>query len=90
MELVDIRNGQSVLEVIMGTGLVFYEIAQVNPKGTNVGIDICPGMLQKAKKRLRKLRDANYVLEVGDALSIDEPPAQIRQIIEFQESYSAP
>ena len=51
LELADIRDGQTILEVAVGTGLGFYEIVQRNPNGTNIGIDISPGMLHKAQKR---------------------------------------
>jgi len=51
IELADIEDGQNILEVAAGTGLGFYEIVQRNPNGTNTGVDISPGMLQKAKKK---------------------------------------
>ena len=49
LELADIKDGQNILEVAVGTGLGFYEIVQQNPNGTNIGVDLSPGMLQKAK-----------------------------------------
>ena len=39
IELAEIKDGQSVLEVAVGTGLAFYEIVKRNPNGTNIGID---------------------------------------------------
>ena len=50
LELAEISNGQSVLEVSVGTGLAFYEIVKNNPGGVNIGIDLLDGMLEKAKK----------------------------------------
>ena len=55
IELADIKDGQKILEVAVGTGLGFYEIVQQNPTGINIGVDISPGMLQKAEKRLEQL-----------------------------------
>ncbi|NIV98777.1 methyltransferase domain-containing protein, partial [Candidatus Saccharibacteria bacterium] len=52
LELAEIQNGQKILEVAVGTGLAFYEIVKRNPDGTNIGIDISAGMLEKAQKRL--------------------------------------
>ena len=72
LELADIHDGQKILEVAVGTGLAFYEIVKKNPSGTNTGIDISPGMLQKAAKRLLALSDANYQLKIGNAFNIEE------------------
>jgi len=72
IDLADIKDGQNILEVAVGTGLGFYEIVQRNPNGTNTGVDISPGMLQKAKKSLGKLTAANYELRIGNAFSLEE------------------
>ncbi|UCG79699.1 MAG: methyltransferase domain-containing protein [Desulfobacterales bacterium] len=71
IELAEIRNGQNILEVAVGTGLAFYEIVKRNPNGNNFGIDISPGMLDKAKHRLTKLSEANYELKIGSAFDLD-------------------
>lgn len=70
IELAEIRDGQSVLEVAVGTGLAFIEIVQKNPNGHNVGIDLSAGMLSKAGKRLGKLSGANYELDIGTAFDL--------------------
>ncbi len=67
IELAEIKDGQKILEVAVGTGLAFYEIVKRNPNGQNIGIDISPGMLDKARKRLSKLVGMNYELKLGDA-----------------------
>ena len=72
LELADIKDGQTILEVAVGTGLGFYEIVQRNPGGTNIGIDISPGMLQKAEERLSQLSDINYELKIGNAFKLEE------------------
>ena len=71
IELADIKDGQAILEVAVGTGLGFFEIVQRNPNGINFGVDISQGMLQKAKKRLGTLRAAKYALEIGNAFSLE-------------------
>jgi len=71
LELADIKDGQKIFEVAVGTGLGFYEIVQRNPNGTNIGVDISPGMLEKAKKRLGQLTVANYELKIGNAFGLD-------------------
>lgn len=72
IELADIADGQTILEVAVGTGLGFYDIVQRNPNGRNIGVDISPGMLQKAEKRLGKLAGVNYELKIGDAFNLDQ------------------
>ena len=70
MELAHIKDGQHILEVAVGTGLAFYEIVNRNPHGSNTGIDLSAGMLEKAKKRLRRLSGANYSLDLGSAFDL--------------------
>jgi ubiquinone/menaquinone biosynthesis C-methylase UbiE len=72
LELAEIQRGQDILEVAVGTGLAFYEIAKRNPDGTNIGIDISDGMLQKALRRLSKLPGTGYTLKLGTAFNIQE------------------
>lgn len=71
LDLAEIEDGQSVLEVAVGTGLAFSEIVKRNPTGTNTGIDLSKGMLARAKKRMRKLPAANYTLIAGSAFHLD-------------------
>jgi len=72
LELAEIKNGQNILEVAVGTGLAFYEIVKRNPDGTNIGVDISEGMLKRAKERLRKLSGVNYELKIGNAFRLEE------------------
>jgi ubiquinone/menaquinone biosynthesis C-methylase UbiE len=72
LELAEIKNGQNILEVAVGTGLAFYEIVKRNSEGTNIGVDISEGMLKRAKERLRKLSGVNYELKIGNAFRLEE------------------
>jgi len=71
IELAKIKDGSHVLEVAVGTGLAFYEIVKRNPSGTNTGIDLSQGMLEKAKKRLKKISFTNYSLNFGTAFQLE-------------------
>jgi ubiquinone/menaquinone biosynthesis C-methylase UbiE len=71
IELAEINDGQSILEVAVGTGLAFYEIVRRNPNGTNAGIDLSQGMLAKARKRTGRLSGANYSLDTGSAFDLN-------------------
>jgi demethylmenaquinone methyltransferase / 2-methoxy-6-polyprenyl-1,4-benzoquinol methylase len=69
LQLSGIENNSSVLEAAAGTGIVFEKIVRRNPDGNNVGIDLSPDMLRRARKRLQKLTRGNYVLEEGDIIN---------------------
>jgi ubiquinone/menaquinone biosynthesis C-methylase UbiE len=73
LEISEIRDNTHVLEVACGTGLVFKKIVQRNPHGKNIGVDISPDMLDRAKYRLADLKDADYELKEGDAINLDFP-----------------
>ncbi|MEZ0314644.1 MAG: class I SAM-dependent methyltransferase [Myxococcota bacterium] len=62
----DIRDGESVLEVAVGTGFVFRELLRRNPSGTTVGIDLTPEMLRRTRAKAEKTRVPFSLLE-GDA-----------------------
>jgi len=70
LELAEIRDGQHILEVAVGTGLAFHEIVRRNSHGHNLGIDLSKGMLEKAEQRLRTLGQTNYSLRVGTAFDL--------------------
>ena len=76
LALAKIQDGMSILEVAIGTGLTFKEILRANPKGQNVGVDLTPAMLDKAKTRLKKLGMTNYQVAVGDAYDLKFADAQ--------------
>lgn len=71
LELASIRNGESVLEVAVGTGLAFEKIIAANPSGRNEGIDITEAMLSRAIKRAEETGTENYRLAIGDAYALD-------------------
>jgi ubiquinone/menaquinone biosynthesis C-methylase UbiE len=71
IELAEIKDGNNILEVAAGTGLAFYKIVKRNPNGTNTGVDLSQGMLEKAKKRLEKIPHSNFSLNVGTAFQLE-------------------
>jgi len=77
LELAAIEDGQSILEVAVGTGVAFREILKRNPHGQNHGIDLSPGMLARAKSRMRDLPGVNYRLEIGTAFDLQVPPDSV-------------
>ncbi len=67
LEVADIKNGESVLEVAVGTGILFEKILQLNSTGRNEGIDLTEEMLSRARARAQKSGASGYVLKIGDA-----------------------
>ena len=55
LELLDVQEGEAVLEIGFGTGYSLVEIARrVGATGKAYGIDVTPEMVELAKKRLEK------------------------------------
>jgi len=79
--LAEIKDGQSILEVAVGTGLAFYEIVKRNPGGKNIGIDLSQGMLKKAKKRVGQIKTANYSLDIGTAFDLSVEDESIDTLV---------
>ena len=52
LELAAPRDGEDVLEVAVGTGTQFVELARRNRSGRTVGIELSQGMLKQTRERL--------------------------------------
>jgi demethylmenaquinone methyltransferase/2-methoxy-6-polyprenyl-1,4-benzoquinol methylase len=65
----DIRDGESVLEVAVGSGVVFRELLLRNPSGRNVGVDLTDAMLRRTRKKAERT-GVPFTLERGDARSL--------------------
>ena len=73
LELARVRDGEAILEVALGTGLTFQAILKANPGGKNVGVDLTPAMLEKARRRAERMGATNFQILVGDAYALDFP-----------------
>lgn len=73
IELAGIRNGESVLEVAVGTGLTFADILRKNPSGRTEGVDLTEGMLRRAQTRAQRAGASSYHLAIGDAYDLAFP-----------------
>jgi ubiquinone/menaquinone biosynthesis C-methylase UbiE len=67
LDLATIRNGETVLEVALGTGLNFVELVRRNPEGWVWGIDVSIKMLERARKRTSKTGRKNFTLHLSDS-----------------------
>ena len=73
LEIAAVQDGESVLEVAVGTGLAFERILKANPSGRNEGIDLTEAMLIRAEKRAASTGIKSYRLTVGDAYALSFP-----------------
>jgi ubiquinone/menaquinone biosynthesis C-methylase UbiE len=62
-----LRDGESLLEVAVGTGLTFTPLSLANPHGQNVGVDASRAMLSRCRWRLEAHGTSSYQLHLGDA-----------------------
>lgn len=70
LEMMNLQDGEKVLEVAIGTGLNLMEILKRNPNGWVEGVDISPKMLEKARQRLLKLGSRNFKLHLCDCRNL--------------------
>lgn len=73
LEWAAVQNGETVLEVGVGTGLSFERLLRQNPNGWTEGVDLTPAMLRRAKRRARRTSTDRYDLRLGDAYALDIP-----------------
>ncbi|MEH2312713.1 MAG: methyltransferase domain-containing protein [Nostoc sp.] len=74
VEYAQISQGQHVLDIATGTGMVAIEAAQlIGLAGRVVGVDISTGMLEEAKRKIEALGLNNIELVLADAEKLNFP-----------------
>jgi ubiquinone/menaquinone biosynthesis C-methylase UbiE len=77
-----IKEGQTVLDIATGTGLVAIEAARrVGASGHVIGLDISFDMLAQARRKIDDLCLQNIELRRGDACSVDFPAEKFDLIL---------
>jgi ubiquinone/menaquinone biosynthesis C-methylase UbiE len=72
IELANIKDNRSIIEIACGTGSLFEKIVNLNPNGRNIGLDLSPDMLHRADIRLQKNGLKNYELHKANILDLNE------------------
>jgi ubiquinone/menaquinone biosynthesis C-methylase UbiE len=72
VELLDVRDGEAVLEVAVGTGLLFVELLKRNAHGRTVGVDLTEAMLKQARRKAEQTQSENWELRAGDAYALEQ------------------
>ena len=81
IELAQIKNGDTILEAAVGTGVQFEKITLVNKNGFSEGIDLSPDMLSLAKKRMGNYPQDNYRLQTGSVYDLPFEDGKFNLII---------
>lgn len=69
-----LKSGARVLDLATGTGIAAFAAAQdIGQHGTVVGVDISPGMLAQANKKLKSAGAKNITFLEGDVDRLDLP-----------------
>ena len=72
VEFANLQNGQKILDIATGTGIVALNAAQkVGSQGKVIGVDISAGMLNNAKQKLAETSLQNVEFIEADAETLD-------------------
>ena len=73
-EHLDLKPGESVLDLGCGTGISFERLHRdVGPQGRIIGLEFSPEMLELARRRVEHNGWSNVTLIEGDAKTVDIP-----------------
>jgi ubiquinone/menaquinone biosynthesis C-methylase UbiE len=73
LALADVPLPGRVLDLGTGTGVVAKALAERYPEAEVVGIDLSPGMIEEAVRKLPPELTGRVRFEVGDAAGLDSP-----------------
>jgi ubiquinone/menaquinone biosynthesis C-methylase UbiE len=81
LALADVPPPRRVLDLGTGTGVVAIALADRYPEAEIVGIDLSPGMIDEARRKLAPELAGRVSFEVGDASALDLPDGAFELVV---------
>jgi ubiquinone/menaquinone biosynthesis C-methylase UbiE len=81
LALEDLPSPRRILDLGTGTGVVAVALAQRYPQAEVVGIDISPGMIEEARRKLPPELAGRVGFEVGDAAALSCPGGDFELVV---------
>ncbi|HEY5122156.1 MAG TPA: class I SAM-dependent methyltransferase [Ignavibacteria bacterium] len=73
ISLLDIREGNSILDVGCGTGWALGQVARlIDDKGSFYGVDLSSKMIEKAKKKFQARDNFHFIQSNAESIPLDE------------------
>jgi ubiquinone/menaquinone biosynthesis C-methylase UbiE len=74
-------TARRILDLGTGTGVVAYALAELYPEAEVVGIDLSPGMIEEARRKLPPGLSGRVSFEVGDAAALACPDGDFELVV---------
>jgi ubiquinone/menaquinone biosynthesis C-methylase UbiE len=81
LALADVPPPRRALDLGTGTGVVALALAERYPEAEIVGIDLSPGMIEEARRKLPSELVGRVRFEVGDASALDCPAGDFELVV---------
>ena len=81
LALADVSPPLRVLDLGTGTGVVAISLAERYPDAEVVGIDLSPGMIEEARRKLPPELSGRLSFEVGDAAALEFPDGHFDLVV---------
>ena len=81
LALADIPPPLRVLDLGTGTGVVAISLAERYPDAEVVGIDLSPGMIEEARRKLPPELSGRVSFEIGDAAALEWPDGHFDLVV---------
>jgi ubiquinone/menaquinone biosynthesis C-methylase UbiE len=81
LEWAEISDGEDVLDVAVGSGLLFRRILAQNPSGYCAGLDLSEAMLSRARAKAEASAHHHWELVLGDAYSLPWPDDRFNIVV---------
>jgi ubiquinone/menaquinone biosynthesis C-methylase UbiE len=81
LALVDVPPPRQALDLGTGTGVVALALAERYPEAEVLGIDLSPGMIEEARRKVPPELAGRVSFEVGDAAALSSPDGAFELVV---------